>query len=167
LGGFVAASRDVIDLLVNTARPFIFSTAPTPADAAASLAALRVVCSVEGQERIDRLASLVGQLVEAGFAPSGHPSPIVPVVLGSEERTLRASAKLLEMGIWVPAIRPPTVPRGTSRLRVTLSAVHSDEDVERLIVALVDLREKADTSTSSSVSGWSSPSAPPASSALS
>ena len=150
LGGFVAASRDAVDLMINTARPYIFSTAPTPADAAASLAALRVVRSVEGQGRIARLTSLVGQLVEAGLAPSGHPSPIVPVVLGSEERALAASAELLEMGMWVPAIRPPTVPRGTSRLRVTLSAVHTDEDVQRLILGLVDLREKADTSISRS-----------------
>jgi len=166
LGGFVAASRDVIDLMVNTARPYIFSTAPTPADAAASLAALGVVRSAEGQERIDRLASLIGQLVEAGLAPPGHPSPIVPVVLGSEERALTASAELLEMGIWVPAIRPPTVPRGTSRLRVTLSAEHTDEDVERLIAALLDLADKADTSIAPVVSGGGS-SAPRASSALS
>ncbi|HXZ62206.1 MAG TPA: 8-amino-7-oxononanoate synthase [Acidimicrobiales bacterium] len=139
LGGFVAASRDVVDLLVNRARPYIFSTAPTPADAGAALAALRVLRAAEGAALTARLGSLVARLVDAGLAPPGHPSPIVPVVLGSEERALEASAALLERGLWVPAIRPPTVPAGTSRLRVTLSATHSDDDVQRLVDALVEL----------------------------
>ena len=122
LGGFVAASRDVVDLLVNRARSYIFSTAPTPADAAAALAALRVLRSAEGAALTGRLAALVDRLSEAGLAPPGHPSPIIPVVLGSEQAALEASASLLERGLWVPAIRPPTVPVGTSRLRVTVSA---------------------------------------------
>ena len=75
-------------------------------------------------------------MAEAGIVPPGHPSPIVPVILGSEQAALDASAALLETGLWVPAIRPPTVPIGTSRLRVTLSAAHSDTDVERLLEAL-------------------------------
>ena len=140
LGGFVAASRDVIDLLVNRARPYIFSTAPTPADAAAALAALRVLRSAEGSALTGRLASLIDRVVEAGLAPPGHPSPIIPVVLGPEEAALDASAALLDEGLWVPAIRPPTVPVGTSRLRVTLSAAHRDEDVDRLLHALLRLR---------------------------
>ena len=74
----------------------------------------------------------------------GHPSPIVPVVLGSEEAALLASAALLEAGLWVPAIRPPTVPRGTSRLRVTLSASHNERDVARLVSALQLLRSRRD-----------------------
>ncbi len=139
LGGFVAASRDVVDLLVNRARPYIFSTAPTPADAAAALAAIRVVRSAPGRALMSRLASLVARVSEAGLAPPDHTSPIVPVVLGSEERALEASAMLLDRGLWVPAIRPPTVPVGTSRLRVTLSAAHRDDDVERLIGALSEL----------------------------
>ena len=143
LGGFVAGSRDMADLLVNRARPYIFSTAPTPADAGAALGALGVLRSAEGAALTDRLASLVARLAAAGLAPAGHPSPIVPVVLGSEERALAASAALLARGLWVPAIRPPTVPVGTSRLRVTLSAAHSDDDVERLIDALVELRSEA------------------------
>ena len=133
LGGFVAASRDVVDLLVNRARPYIFSTAPTPADAAAALAALRVLRSAEGAALTGRLASLIDRVVEAGLAPPGHPSPIIPVVLGPEQAALDASAALLDDGLWVPAIRPPTVPVGTSRLRVTLSAAHRDEDVDRLL----------------------------------
>jgi 8-amino-7-oxononanoate synthase len=136
LGGFVAASRDVVDLVVNRARSYIFSTAPTPADAAAALAALRIVRSAEGAALTGRLAALIERVTEAGFAPPGHPSPIIPIVLGSEQAALNASAALLHEGLWVPAIRPPTVPVGTSRLRVTLSAAHTDEDVTRLLHAL-------------------------------
>ena len=136
LGGFVAASRDIVDLIVNRARSYIFSTAPTPADAAAALAALRIVRSAEGAALTGRLAALIDRVTEAGFAPPGHPSPIIPIVLGSEQAALNASAALLQEGLWVPAIRPPTVPVGTSRLRVTLSAAHTDEDVSRLLQAL-------------------------------
>lgn len=143
LGGFVAASRDVVDLLVNLARSYIFSTAPTPADTAAALCALTVLRSAEGDALRGRLASLIDRLSEAGLVPPGHPSPIIPVVLGPEQAALEASASLLEQGLWVPAIRPPTVPVGTSRLRVTLSAAHTDEDVTRLLDALVILPRPA------------------------
>ena len=139
LGGFVAASRDVVDLLINRARPYIFSTALPPADAAAALAALRVLRSDEGEALVARLASLVDRVCAAGVAAPDHPSPIVPVVLGSEQAAIDASTALLEAGLWVPAIRPPTVPVGTSRLRVTLSAAHEDADISRLIDALVAL----------------------------
>jgi 7-keto-8-aminopelargonate synthetase-like enzyme len=147
LGGFVAASRDIVDLLVNRARSYIFSTAPTPADAAAALAAVRVVRSTEGAALSDRLAALIDRVAEAGFAPPGHRSPIIPVVLGSEQAALSASVALLEDGLWVPAIRPPTVPVGTSRLRVTLSAAHSDHDVSRLLGALSRLPTPTPTPT--------------------
>jgi 8-amino-7-oxononanoate synthase len=130
LGGFAAGPRPLMELLVNAARPYIFTTAPTPADAAAALAAIGVLEGPEGAARCARLADLVARV-----AP-GHPTPIVPVVLGSEQRALEASAALLEEGIWVPAIRPPTVPQGTSRLRVTLSAAHTDAQVDRLVAAL-------------------------------
>ena len=136
LGGFVAASRDVVDLLINRARPYIFSTALTPADGAAALAALRVLRSAEGEALVSRLASLVHRLSDAGLAPPGHPSPIIPVICGSEQAAIEASMTLLAGGLWVPAIRPPTVPVGTSRLRVTLSAAHRDEDVALLVRSL-------------------------------
>jgi 8-amino-7-oxononanoate synthase len=149
LGGFVAASRDIVDLTVNRARSYIFTTAPTPADAAAALAALRIVRSDEGAALTGRLAALIDRVAEAGSAPPGHPSPIIPIVLGSEQAALNASAALLHDGLWVPAIRPPTVPVGTSRLRVTLSAAHTDDDVTRLLGALALL--PASTPTSGSV----------------
>jgi 8-amino-7-oxononanoate synthase len=143
LGGFVAASRDIVDLLVNRARAYIFSTALPPADAAAALAALGVVRSEEGQALTRRLATHVERLTFSGLAAPGHPSPIVPVIFGPEQAALGASAALLASGLWVPAIRPPTVSAGTSRLRVTVSAAHRDEDVGRLIEALVPLHTAA------------------------
>jgi 8-amino-7-oxononanoate synthase len=139
LGGFVAASRDVVDLLINRARSYIFSTALPPADAAAALAAVRILRSEEGEALVDRLASLVQRMSVAGLAPPAHPSPIIPVILGSEHAAIDASSTLLARGLWVPAIRPPTVPTGTSRLRVTLSAAHQDDDVGALIDALHSL----------------------------
>ncbi len=133
LGGFVAAGRDLIDLLVNTARPFIFTTAPTPGDTAAGLAALRILRAPEGRRLVERLWRHI-ELVRPG-----HPSPIIPIMLGSEAAALAASEHLLAQGLLVPAIRPPTVPPGTSRLRVALSAAHTEEQVDQLVRALADL----------------------------
>ncbi|MHB8439243.1 MAG: aminotransferase class I/II-fold pyridoxal phosphate-dependent enzyme [Acidimicrobiales bacterium] len=133
LGGYVAGPAPFVSLIENSARPYIFTTATTPPDTAAALAALRVLESDEGACLVARLKSHV-----QAIAP-GHPSPIVPVILGSERAAMDASDALLAQGMWVPAIRPPTVPVGTARLRVTLSAVHRDEDVERLARALAAL----------------------------
>jgi 8-amino-7-oxononanoate synthase len=139
LGGFVAAPRDLVDLLVNLARPYIFTTALSPADAAAALAAVGVVRSPEGTALTARLAGHVAAVAGPILGRPDHPSPIVPVILGPEERAVAASAGLLAEGIWVPAIRPPTVPPGTSRLRVTLSAAHTDAQVAQLVSALAAL----------------------------
>lgn len=133
LGGFVAGPRRYVDLLRNRARPFIFTTAPTPADTAAGLAALRVVRSASGGELVARLRGHVDRV------RPGHRSPIVPVVLGDEAAALAAADALLTEGLLVPAIRPPTVPPGTSRLRVALSAAHTDDQVDRLVAALASL----------------------------
>jgi 8-amino-7-oxononanoate synthase len=130
LGGFVAGPRRYVDLLRNRARPFIFTTAPTPADAAAALAAVRIVRSAEGEALVARLRGHVERL------RPGHPTPIVPVVLGDEAAALAAAGDLLARGLLVPAIRPPTVPVGSSRLRVALSAAHTGEQVARLAGAL-------------------------------
>jgi 8-amino-7-oxononanoate synthase len=130
LGGFVAGPRRYVDLLRNRARPFVFTTAPTPADAAAALAAVRIVCSAEGEAPVARLRGHVERL------RPGHPTPIVPVVLGDEAAALAAAGDLLARGLLVPAIRPPTVPVGSSRLRVALSAAHTGEQVDRLAAAL-------------------------------
>jgi 8-amino-7-oxononanoate synthase len=150
LGGFLAGPQNVIDLMVNQARPYIFTTGLSPGDAAAALAALGVLRSAEGDALVARLAELVTRVdvprrssdegANDGPTSDGPTSPIIPVILGSEERAVEASAALLEQGLWVPAIRPPTVPVGTSRLRVTLSAGHTDDQVNRLIEALAPLR---------------------------
>jgi 8-amino-7-oxononanoate synthase len=133
LGGFVAGPRRLTELVVNRARSYIFTTASTPADAAAALAAVEIVRSQEGDELRERLRRNVDQLRE------GHPSPIVPVPCGDEQRALELAAALLERGLLVPAIRPPTVPPGTARLRVALSAAHTVEQVRALRVALDEL----------------------------
>jgi 8-amino-7-oxononanoate synthase len=157
LGGFLAGPRDVIDLMVNAARSYIFTTGLSPADAAAALAALGILRSPEGDALVQRLERLVSRVVGAasntGTEPIAGPiasaapervgrpsSPIVPVILGTERRALEASASLLAEGLWVPAIRPPTVPAGSSRLRVTVSAAHTDEQVQTLVDALAPLR---------------------------
>jgi 8-amino-7-oxononanoate synthase len=130
LGGFVAGPRRFVDLLVNRARTFIFTTASSPADAAAGLAAVGVLRSDEGGGLIRRLRANVDLV-----AP-GHPSPIVPVVLGDEVVALAASASLREHGLLVPAIRPPTVAPGSSRLRISVSADHTRAQLQRLREAL-------------------------------
>lgn len=130
LGGAVAGPGPLVDLLVNRARPFIFTTGSSPADAAAALAAVRVVRSDEGAQLLGRLRSLTDRI-----AP-GHPSPIIPLIVGSEEDALVATEGLLDRGLLVPAIRPPTVPPGTSRLRIALSAAHTDAMVDALVDGL-------------------------------
>jgi 7-keto-8-aminopelargonate synthetase-like enzyme len=130
LGGFVAGPRPFIDLLVNRARPFIFTTASTPADAAAALAALSVLRSSAGDALVAQLRGHVDRV------RPGHPSPIVPVMLGDEADAVAAADALLARGLLVPAIRPPTVPPGTSRLRIALSAAHTAEQVDCLVDAL-------------------------------
>ncbi|HEY0681241.1 MAG TPA: 8-amino-7-oxononanoate synthase [Steroidobacter sp.] len=133
LGGFVAGSGRLIELLVNRARTFIFTTGLSPADTAAALAAVRIVQSQEGDQLRARLRSLIDRL------RPGHPSAIVPVILGEDAAALAAAAELRAMGIHVPAIRPPTVPKGTARLRVALSASHTETMVSSLQGALAKL----------------------------
>jgi 8-amino-7-oxononanoate synthase len=136
LGGFVAGPARYTEYLVNRARPYIFTTAPTPADTAAALAAVGVVRSSEGALLRARLAGHVARVATA-LGRSGRWAPIIPVVVGAEADAVAASEQLLGAGVWVPAIRPPTVAPGTSRLRITVSADHTDEQVDRLIGGLV------------------------------
>jgi 7-keto-8-aminopelargonate synthetase-like enzyme len=133
LGGFVAASRRWVDWFVNRSRSFIYTTAPTPADCAAAAAALAVLRSDRGLGLVARLRGHVDAL------RPGHDSPILPVVLGDERSALDAASALLDAGLFVPAIRPPTVPAGTSRLRIAVSAAHTDAQVGQLISALGSL----------------------------
>lgn len=133
LGGFVAGPAALCDLIVNRARTFVFTTASTPADTAAALAALHVVRSPEGDALRATLRAHIDRL------RPGHPSPIVAVVVGNEEEAMAASAALADRGLLVPAIRPPTVPAGTSRLRISLTAAHTTDHVDQLAAALAGL----------------------------
>ncbi len=125
-GGYLAASRDWIDLITNRARPFIYTTAPPPALAHAAIAAITLIRSDEGKSLRATLFENISLLREK------HPSAIIPHLLGENETALAASATLQENGFLIPAIRHPTVPKGTARLRITISAAHTQEAVNEL-----------------------------------
>jgi len=136
-GGFICGSRVLIDFLVNRARSFIFSTAPVPAAAAAATAAIRFVQSNEGEARRKRLWARISEFQPAtGDRRSKIPGAIIPILIGDEKKTVEAAAVLREQGIFVPAIRYPTVARGAARLRVTVTAAHTSEDISQLAAAL-------------------------------
>jgi 8-amino-7-oxononanoate synthase len=132
-GAYAALSRELRDLLVNRARSFIFSTSLPPSVLAASTAALDLVQSAEGDElrkRLYRNTSLFrGMLRDAGFSLGDGNTQIVPILVGGAEDTMGFSQQLLEEGIYVQGIRPPTVPAGACRLRCTIMATHSPDDL--------------------------------------
>jgi 8-amino-7-oxononanoate synthase len=143
-GAFIAAHETVIDWLIQKARPYIYTTAAPPALAHALLTSLDIISGDEGAARRAQLKALIAQ-VQAGLQnglgatdwrllPS--PTAIQPLVIGDNGESMRVAASLYEQGLWVPAIRPPTVPVGTARLRMTLSAAHEMADVERLLAGL-------------------------------
>ena len=151
-GAFVAAHRTVIDWLVQSARAYIYTTAAPPAMAHTLRASLRLIRSDEGDRRRRELAARIAEL-RHGLAAALPQAPdgtalaaiwqladsftaIQPLIVGGSAEALAASAALESQGLWVPAIRPPTVPAGRARLRITLSASHSAADVDRLIEAL-------------------------------
>ena len=143
LGGFVCGDAEIIETLINAARSFIYTTALPPACAASALAALRIVeREPQRRERVMALAGKVQEsLREMGFNCGDSATPILPVIVGEADAALAAAQHLRERGIWLPAIRPPTVPRGSARLRISLMATHSDADVEQLLQAMRPLRE--------------------------
>jgi 8-amino-7-oxononanoate synthase len=137
-GAFVAGSENLIEYLIQRARSWVFSTAPPPAMAAAARAALKIV-QAEPERRAQLFANI--KRLRDGAAQLGIPlsdsgTAIQPLIVGDEGRALALSRHLYERGIWVAAIRPPTVPKGTSRLRITLSAAHTEPQIDRLLAAL-------------------------------
>jgi 8-amino-7-oxononanoate synthase len=131
----------VIDVLINSSRAFIYSTAPPPAVAKALVRALDIVeGEPERRERLWQRVRLAGVALGevAGGGQGIAPSQILPVVLGSEERTLRVAKAVQGAGYDVRAIRPPTVPAGTSRLRIVINANHGESDISGLAAALGD-----------------------------
>ncbi len=133
-GAYAVGSSVLRELLLHRARSFVFTTGLPPSIVAASRAALRLLSGQEGAERRATLSRHASRVARVLGTP--HASHIQPVILGAERRTMDAAGALLEQGIYVSPIRPPTVPRGTSRLRLSLMAGHSDEEVGRLLVAL-------------------------------
>lgn len=138
-GGYVCGSRALIDLLINKARSFIFSTAPSPAIAAAAEASLDFLLSPEGQKRIQDLWLNLKTFSELVPQAKRIESAIAPIILGDEKTTLDASQALQQKGFLVPAIRYPTVAKKQARLRITVSARHSQADLVALSKALFSL----------------------------
>ena len=145
-GAFIGAHASVIELLVQRARPYIYTTAAPPALAHALQASLDIIGGEEGGRRRAHLAALVAHLRDAlhlrRWRLLASSTAIQPIVIGSNADALRVAAGLHEQGLWVPAIRPPTVAVGTARLRVTLSAAHTHEDVALLARALNQLESE-------------------------
>ena len=145
-GGFICGSRALIDFLINRARSFIFSTAPVPAAAAAAKAGVQFIQSREGEERQRKVWSLAGLLknsaIAAGIDVIAPGSLIMPIIVGDEAKAVAIATALRAKGIFVPAIRYPTVARGAARLRVTLTASHSVDDVVTLVQALGEIADR-------------------------
>ena len=133
-GAFVATSEPVAELLWNRARSLVFSTAVPPMMAAAASAAISWVRSADGDATRH---SLVQRLREAGLGAR----QIAPVVIGEDARAMECTRRLLDAGLYVQGIRPPTVPEGTSRLRVSITAAHEASDIARLGIALDRLEQ--------------------------
>ena len=144
-GGFVAGTTEAIALLATAARTFVYDTAASPAHSAAACAALAILRSHEGNERRARLhanaAAVRTGLRALGFAPFGE-GPIVPVIVGTAIAALAMAAALEARGIFAPAIRPPTVPPGTARVRIIIRADHTDAELAALLSAVAEISAK-------------------------
>jgi 8-amino-7-oxononanoate synthase len=146
-GAFIAAHASVVELMIQRARPYIYTTAAPPALAHALLASLDIIAGEEGAARRAQLGERIAQLdgalaLERWRRPVSH-TAIQPIVIGANDEALRVAGRLHEQGLWVPAIRPPTVAPGTARLRVTLCAAHTEDDVAQLAAALNHLERTA------------------------
>ncbi len=145
-GAFVAGDRRVIEWLMQRARSYIFTTASSPILAAALCVSLELIAA--GDERRSHLQRLIARLQQGlnGLPWRLLPSPtaIQPLLVGDNESAVHLAERLLARGLWVPAIRPPTVPAGTARLRISLSAAHSESQIDDLIAALHDCADHRD-----------------------
>lgn len=142
VGGFVVGSRSLVDWLVNRARPYVFSTAPPGAAAAAASAALDVVRDEPNRREalLSRASSLRKRLTDDGWDIGPTTSQIIPVIAGAAGRAIALASALAERGLFVPAIRPPTVPDGEALLRISLTFGHTPEMIEQLATSLAELR---------------------------
>jgi 8-amino-7-oxononanoate synthase len=157
-GAFVAGSRDLIEFLIQKARPYIYTTALPQPVAAATRKALEIV--QREPWRRERVLALTARFRKAarraGIALLDSNTPIQPAVLGGSEATLQAQQELLAAGFRVVAIRAPTVPRGSERLRITLSAAHSEEQVDALVESLSQLEAVQSRASKPALSGETS-----------
>lgn len=139
-GAFVAAHTTVVEWLIQRARPYVYTTAAAPALAHALSASLDVIGSDDGAARRLHLQALIRQLGDMlhllNWRHMVSGTPIQPIIIGSNQEVLQAAAALDEQGLWIPAIRPPTVPPGTARLRITLSAAHTTNNINQLAATL-------------------------------
>ncbi|MBT0587629.1 aminotransferase class I/II-fold pyridoxal phosphate-dependent enzyme [Alteromonas oceanisediminis] len=141
-GAFVAGSPALIDYLTQFAKHYIYSTAMPPAQALASSMALKLIQRGEQREVLHtNIAHFTRGMQASGFAISGSDSAIQPVIIGEAHKTLAYAERLKALGIWVTPIRYPTVPKGTARLRITLSAQHQSQDIDALVDALCIVRD--------------------------
>jgi 8-amino-7-oxononanoate synthase len=139
-GGYICGSRALIEYLVNSARSFIFSTAPIPASAAAARAAIQLIQSREGDTRRNFLSNRIAEFKkQASQFKVKSQSTILPLIIGDEVKATNTATALRDRGIYVPAIRYPTVARGKARLRITLTASHSSTDVTTLLRTLDEI----------------------------
>ncbi len=134
-GGFIAGSHHLIDFLLNHARTFIFQTAIPPSSCAASYAALELIEAGKEKRRglFSKVKKVKSALNDMGYQVKGGATSIIPILIGEAEKAVLFSQKLQENGIYAPAIRPPTVPEGESRIRLTVTAGHSSEDINHLL----------------------------------
>lgn len=146
-GGFVAGSAEFIDLLVNRARSFIFSTGLAPACVGAGLEAARIVMTEPGlgAELLSRAAFFRAELRRNGIEVEEHRSPIIPIIVGSNEAAVALSDALFERGILETAIRPPSVPYGTARLRLSVTLAHSRDDLAHAATTIAAVLQPAKT----------------------
>jgi len=137
-GGFVVGDKCVIDYLINKARPFIYTTAPLPANSAAALCAIEIIKNAKGKRRKlkENADYLREKLKTLGLNTGTSSSHIIPVIIGDNKRTLEISKQLLERGFLVVAIRPPTVPAGSARLRISVQCDHTKEQIDLLCKAI-------------------------------
>ena len=145
-GAFICAQDLFIEWLIQKGRPYIYSTATPPAIAHALLKSLEIIESDEGKQRRTHLHRLIDiwqqEMVFSSWKKVASCTPIQPLILGSNANALLAAKLLDEAGYWIPAIRPPTVPIGSSRLRITFSANHSEDDLRKLINTLQSIERR-------------------------
>jgi len=143
-GGFAASSHEVIDLLINKARPFIFTTGLSPLSVAAAQAALSLIQEdAKAREHVKKMSSrLRDGLKDLKFDTLGSESQIVPILLGEPEKALACAEHLLRAGIFAPAIRPPTVHAGQCRIRFSVTADHKDADIDQVLNTLKDWKHE-------------------------